>query len=511
MKVLVKNEWIDTPLDYATRNGQERIFVRFMLNISRVDDVYFQRKRDFRQVWNYILEIGVVHTLTKIVSRSAEGPRNEKYLSVGYGHIVTNGNRNAVYFIAPLHPACVDIISCDRALLHFSSDDLRLPEEQVKHIGHDSYPNRDTLLKLCGDLAGWSHYAGTPAPALDWSAIVAEIQRAAQCQNAQALSAPKRSPTTGVALPQLLNQKISATLFGYGNYAKTVIIPNLPPKIKITRIHEIDPLQLSSRAHRDYSCSTEPTLSQEDKNLVIFIAGYHHTHAEIAIEGLQRGLNVVVEKPLVTSREQLVALQTAYATSKGRYFSCFHKRYLSFNTLVRSDLGIDTQDPINYHAIVYEVPLPKRHWYRWPNSRSRLVSNGCHWIDHFLFLNNFCQVSCHGINSAPDGTINLSITLDNGAYFSMILTDIGSERLGVQDHVELRQNHTTIKIVNGAHYEAENSHRILRKLSANRMDSYRHMYQSIGSRICSSAPGDSWASIEVSSLLTLQAEESLNS
>src|SRR5262249_57472786 len=70
---------------------------------------------------------------------------------------------------------------------------------------------------------------------------------------------------------------------------------------------------------------------------------------------------------------------------KGKVFCCFHKRYSAFNALARKDLQMQLGEPISYHCIVYEVPLPPMHWYRWPSSRSRLITNGCHWIDHFHF------------------------------------------------------------------------------------------------------------------------------
>src|SRR5207302_6192153 len=104
------------------------------------------------------------------------------------------------------------------------------------------------------------------------------------------------------------------------------------------------------------------------------------------------------------TREQLDKLLASMRKHDGKVFACFQRRYLPFNAFLRSDLDAPPGSPISYHATVFEVPLPRRHWYRWPNSASRLVSNGCHWIDHFLFLNGFRPVHRQEVFAARDGT-----------------------------------------------------------------------------------------------------------
>jgi hypothetical protein len=166
-------------------------------------------------------------------------------------------------------------------------------------------------------------------------------------------------------------------------------------------------------------------------------------------------------------------------------------------------------EAIHYHCIVYEVPLPRLHWYLWPNSRSRLTSNGCHWIDHFLFLNDYAAVRRSDLFVAGDGTISASLELENGAVFTMTLTEHGSERIGVQEHVELRAGGSTVRMVNGGLYEAEGPDRVLRRRRINKMESYFRMYRTIGRAVAEGRPGDSLRSIEVSTGAVLGLEELL--
>ncbi len=93
-----------------------------------------------------------------------------------------------------------------------------------------------------------------------------------------------------------------------------------------------------------------------------------------------------------------------------------------------------------------------------------MVSNGCHWIDHFLYLNDFARPKSWEVAIGPDDKINCSVTLANGAFFMMVLTEQGSDRIGLQDYVELRANGATAQIINGPAYRDENGERVVRKI-----------------------------------------------
>ena len=193
---------------------------------------------------------------------------------------------------------------------------------------------------------------------------------------------------------------------------------------------------------------------------------------------------------------------------QGKVFCCFHKRHSAFNALARKDLQVQLEEPISYHCIVYEVPLPPMYWYRWPSSRSRLITNGCHWIDHFLFLNNYSEATaCHLHHASDCSSINCSITLANGAFFTMVMTYRGSERIGPQDYVELRGNGRTVRIVNETEYSAEATQRILRKKRVNKMHSYVRMYREISRKIVLNGAGDTAASVKAAVEMGLWLED----
>src|ERR1700747_3285563 len=110
MKILNGNQWKDIPLDYSPLDSELVVFVTLMINIASASDAYFRRSNNFRLVWNYINEIGLKATLTKIISRRREGARNAKFLSIGLGFVDRPEGCKPVVFVAPLHPECADTI-----------------------------------------------------------------------------------------------------------------------------------------------------------------------------------------------------------------------------------------------------------------------------------------------------------------------------------------------------------------------------------------------------------------
>jgi predicted dehydrogenase len=218
------------------------------------------------------------------------------------------------------------------------------------------------------------------------------------------------------------------------------------------------------------------------------VAGYHHTHAPLVVELLDRGVrHVVVEKPIATTTGQLQDLLDAMDRHPdARVHVAYQRRYLSFNPHLLRDLG---GAPISMSATVFEVPLPARHWYRWPVVGNAVVSNGCHWIDHFLHLNAGSEVAhLHAQRLASQ--VVLTIELDNGASASISLRHEGSPRRGVRDRCTYWRGDATATIDDLRDYQAERGYRKLRARRAHPYRSLEDMYAEFARRIALDLPGD---------------------
>ena len=519
MRILIGEAWRAGFLDEHRAPGAIRIDVRALAPCRELDDLYYVRERSLRRLWNGLREVGPVWLARKVASRWKEGDRNSKVLSVGLG-VVREADPGAslragaaVVFIAPCHPA--------------AQERIVLPDAFASALGAPLPPALSGASVLVSEalrgapgpwdpFAGWSAHSGI---ALEGGALREALRAAERALGGVDWAAARTLPAGTAESPVERDgspgpdPRPSAVLFGFGHYGRTIVLSNVRRALRVAAVHEIDPVLLGTRREAAVRWDTSPEPRPDERYDAYLIASYHHTHAPLAVHALRSGAACLVEKPLATDRGQLAELLGAMGTGGGRLFAGFHKRYSPLNALARTDLLSGGPAPIHYHAIVYEEPLPQRHWYRWPNSRSRMVSNGCHWLDHFLFLNDWAEpVGLEVASGGPDGEIaNVSVRLANGAFFSMALGDAGSRRIGVRDYIELRSGEVTVTIENGSRYLAEDGRRIVRRATLNKMTAYETMYRTIADLIHRGAPGDSARSVQVSGELTLAAEEAFQS
>ncbi|MFW6124860.1 MAG: Gfo/Idh/MocA family oxidoreductase [Pirellulales bacterium] len=514
MRIFDGTYWQSGYLDYGLEADDVRVAVRAWCVMEHLHDVHIPQRRSFRRVWDYMREIGVRRVAKKIQSRMAESLRDRRVMAFGCGRVLEAGEvvdlepGADVLFVAACHPPCVERIVVPRAWAFEAPSHLAERFNTADSLawfdrsGTEPLPEGD-------DIAGWSRHAGFENEALPPSLpqAIENVLETLPPGAGRRLSVENPSPIRERTSPSPPKPSAcSAVLFGLGNYAKVNIIPNLDRRIHVERVHEIDPTQIGRVANDPCGYDTCGEFRPGERYDMCLIAGFHHTHADLAVEALRAGSFAVVEKPLVTTRDQLSALLAAMQQNPGRLFACFHMRYNPVWSLARRDLRWQPGREVHYQCIVHEIPLPARHWYNWPNSGSRLISNGCHWLDHFLWMNEFAAPCRYDIWPAANGDMHVSVELDNGAAFSMALTDQGSSRVGVRDHVELRAGDVTVTVDDGRRYFAERSAGVIRR-AHNRSDPYRRMYQSVSSRVLSGGGGDSVASVQTSSDLMLSLEE----
>lgn len=479
-----------------------RIAVELWLAQEPVDSQFIERPRELRMVWNYLRRVGPLAVARKIRSRLAERRRNRKIIGLGVGRVVDappdgsldRGQR--VLFLATNHGS-----DWPRVVV-----DIRLVTTIDAESG--SVASSIQLPLSLRALAGWSPFSGRP---LDADDVQRELRTIAGRVPAPA-ARPQRvdEPVSRERMHRPSgSQGRSAVLFGLGNYAKTAILPHVRATLNLSAVHEIDPDQIASAAGLNVTLDTSPWPRDDERYDVWFIAGFHHMHAPLAVRALRDGAYAVIEKPLATTREQFVELRDAFGgTPDSRLFACFQKRHGRMAEWACTDLRVAAGAPIDMHTIVYEIPLPERHWYNWPSSGSRLISNGCHWLDFFMFMNAFSPVRESHVHRLRGSDLVAWARLENGAQLVMSLTDTGSERLGVRDVIDLRAGDVTVRMIDATYYEAENSTRVVRRRRVNPMDAYGRMYRAICRRIANGEPGDSLESLR-STALMLDLEEQL--
>ena len=515
MRISKNNSWAEANLDFFARPNDIVIYPLVWLECAPVHGLYFEQPFDLRRVFEYVKDVGAPAVARKIRSRLSERARDRKFISCGIGSLHQSKPEHLAFniddlriFVAPAHPSGVDRLVLPKVLVLPIS---RIPEIIAPGNFHFANWPESISSRRIFDLAGWNPDSGseipTPLTEVDAQTILRAIEETREWQTTEVT--PRRVTTRTVHPPHTSGAQPTASLFGLGQYAKVAIIPNIKDSIKLKTVHEIDPLQAGSAGGLGVQIDTCPTLREDEHPDVVFIAAYHHHHSPLAVQALQRNAAVVIEKPLATTRQQSKELLDAKQEYGGRVFPGFHKRYAKTNDWLEHDMGAFGENVKDMHCVVYEVALPDRHWYRWPRSGSRLLSNGCHWLDHFLFVNNFPGLADSHVAVLNPATTSVNATLQNGACFTMTLTDRGPDRVGLREYVEIRTGSRLATITNGHSYHAESSKKILRSAAVPRSQSYARMYSKISREIIKGTPGDDQRMLEQSMNFVLTLEEAL--
>lgn len=487
------------------------------LFVHVVPPTYITYKPSFVLLITYLLRVGFFNLVLKALSRYSERSRNKKIFGVGLALKFSSINSSLVetcLFYSPcannesflfcheshIYPlGFLDVRRFTPGSFNVSSEDFYSFCDLVYYSGRNLYNEclvgklsllRSELLESYPDIFSAKPISISPH---EFFAVN---------------SLPRLPSYISVSRPALpnLEAKNSAVLFGLGNYAKTIVIPNITSSLSLQRIHEIDPAQIPPYLASRYQVSTSPVPIDDLFFSAWFIAGFHHTHLDLALQSLRAGSYAVIEKPLSSSEEDIFYFRKSIDPSFSKFFLCFHKRYSPFNALILQDLGCSTGDPINMHSIVYEVFLPQFHWYNWPSSGSRIVSNGCHWIDWFMHLNSYSPVSSYDLSFFSERVVNIFIELENSAVLTLVLTDVGSPRFGVREHVEFRNSSSTVSIDDFSRYCAEDSSSITRRLRLNPLHAHRTMYKHISRCVKLGLPADNIQSLR-SSVVVAQLEK----
>lgn len=505
MHVLVNGSWQSGFLDQMPTEGESLVTVHRQVALVPVHGQFFVRERNSAMLMSYVASLGPRRVLRKVMSRRREAVRNYAWLSVGLGSVVGDPSSRVVVFVAPTAPPASERIVVDDDML-YRLQHHHLADYQPAHFVNSdpsagvtqfSGPVRDEILPW----AGWRREQGvTPVwGGLYWD----EVVRVIEDPPTSVARTPARPPASAVShrhepsedhLPPIERPRLH--VFGYGQYAKTQIIPNLRQDLSLDCVHEIDSLQIGPMAPKSsHSWDTRghPVEGELIQNAVI--AGYHHTHSPLAAALLERGTrHVIIEKPVSTTDEQLDRLLAALdRRPEARVHVGFQRRYSPFNDHLNEDLG---GPPISMSATIYEVPLPARHWYRWPVVGNSVVSNGCHWVDHFLYLNQFADVSHAGVQRLLTQTV-LTLELANGASAVLSLRHLGAPRRGVRDLCVFWNGESSAVIEDGRRYTSERGYRRIRRVKAHPYSAIEAMYREFGRRIVGDEPGDTRQAIEV--------------
>ena len=237
-------------------------------------------------------------------------------------------------------------------------------------------------------------------------------------------------------------------VIGATGLAKTKLMPLVSKleNVSITAVADSD-YTSAENASRKYGATRtfieEDDLFKDENVDVVLIASPHKFHYEQAVQALCRGKAVFLEKPMVTTFEQLKVLQTFLKNNPNAPFCVdYNRSFAPFIQKIKWET-VDRHSPLVINYRINAGYASPDHWLQNSNGAGRIIGEACHIFDLFCFLTGSdpVSVSVEALRPSSDDlfpTDNFSthISFADGSICSLVYTSIGHTALG-KERMEL--------------------------------------------------------------------------
>ena len=234
---------------------------------------------------------------------------------------------------------------------------------------------------------------------------------------------------------------IGVAVIGAGGFATSMHLPNI-----VAMKDEVDlraivsrtghtAMETARRFGAGYAATELAKVLGDDSVDLLVVTTRHDTHASIALEGLQAGKHVLLEKPMALTRdelEQLVGFYEDEVDDKPILLTGFNRRFSAYGQRL-AELTSQRSNPmvIDYRMNAGAIPLD--HWVQTPEGGGRNLGEACHIYDLFTFLtgSRVESVQARGIRPQSAGyvaTDNFATTIGfaDGSIATLTYTALGS-------------------------------------------------------------------------------------
>lgn len=236
-------------------------------------------------------------------------------------------------------------------------------------------------------------------------------------------------------------------VIGAGIFATSTLLPNLSKieGIKLKGLSAATGISCESVAKKygfEYCTSDYHKIMEDPEINCVSIVTRNSLHAPLVIEALKHGKNVLVEKPLALSEEELDAVRAAWKEHGGLVMVGFNRRYSELGMKLRDFFKKRSQPMVALYRVNAES-IPKDHWiYDNSEGGSRIITECCHFIDFLQFIigSSPTEVYARKIEpeiKSPEDNENVSITIsfEDGSIGTIIYTTHGDSSLS-KEHAE---------------------------------------------------------------------------
>jgi polar amino acid transport system substrate-binding protein len=198
-----------------------------------------------------------------------------------------------------------------------------------------------------------------------------------------------RNPASSLKSETSTSQ-VRVGMVGAGDYARRMLLPHLRDEgvefVSIATASGVTARDVGRRyGFARFVSGADEVLAGGGTNLLV-IATRHDTHAGLARRGLERGLDVFVEKPLALNDEELDELLEAAAESKGRLTVGFNRRFSPHARAAR-EFFAERRAPLSILYRVNAGRVPRAHWTQDAREGGgRIRGEVCHFVDLMQYV-----------------------------------------------------------------------------------------------------------------------------
>ena len=250
------------------------------------------------------------------------------------------------------------------------------------------------------------------------------------------------------------NKNMNVGILGCGNYSYGVINyylkKNFGRVIKgAMDIEQNRAASIFEEYNLEYYTNSAEKIINDPEIHLIFIASNHFTHAEYAIDALNKDKNVHIEKPHVVNDEQLERLIKSMKSSKGKVRLGFNRPASKFGKTILDHLKKEKGTVmINWFIAGHEID--PSHWYFDEKEGGRVLGNLCHWTDFTYQM--IAEEDRYPIRIIParsekaDCDISVSYVFRDGSIATITFSAKGHTFEGVREKLNVHKGNTLISM-----------------------------------------------------------------
>lgn len=237
-------------------------------------------------------------------------------------------------------------------------------------------------------------------------------------------SSDERKSTIQLTEKSFEGQKGVLGIIGSGNFTKSIILPNLKKVNAVMKYIASSGGLSSTILAKKYGITKSTTdyheILKDDTVDLVLVTTRHNMHAKMALDVMNSGKSVFVEKPLALTPEELDQIIEGHQSNNVNVSVGFNRRFSPFAKQMKKALGEGT-NPINIVATMNAGFIAKDVWvHDMAVGGGRIIGEGCHYIDLCTYLtgSKVVAVCMNAMGTNPEeNTDNASILLkyENGS------------------------------------------------------------------------------------------------